>query len=502
MSDAPGAINLVWQSPGPVSSGFMASTAKVDILNGPVGSGKTTTSLMKLLRTSCKQQISLTDTARGVDGGRWPVRKTRWCVVRDTYRQLWKTTMPSWFNRIPRSVGEFTGAENAPASHRVEFALADRTIAQVQVDFLAIGDNAVEDVLRGYEPTGFYLNELDLLAKEVFEHAILRTGRFPIMDEGGPSWHGILADCNAPVFDTWVYEDFFTLPPEELVAKGIALFRQPGGRDPGAENVTHLPPGYYDLQAKVLKPSLVRRMVDNQPGYSEAGKPVYPEYNDALHVAPHSLDPIVGLPLLVGLDAGLNPAAIFGQRLPNGQWYIIDELVGDKGTGAKRFGNMLAQRLKERFGAIRTVSGLADPSAAYGADKIAGEASWIEIVAATAEIRIRPAPTNAKIPRWEAVRMPLSRLIDGKPGLVLSPRCKVLRSGFNAGYRFRKKAGSGHAYDDDAEKNDFSHPHDALQYLLSGGGEDSEIRERRTTRHDATRYAQNQTDWDPLALGR
>ena len=188
MSDASGAINLVWQSPGPVSSGFMASTAKVDILNGPVGSGKTTTSLMKLLRTSCKQQISLTDTARGVDGGRWPVRKTRWCVVRDTYRQLWKTTMPSWFNRIPRSVGEFTGAENAPASHRVEFALKDRTIAQVQVDFLAIGDNAVEDVLRGYEPTGFYLNELDLLAKEVFEHAILRTGRFPIMDECGPKF--------------------------------------------------------------------------------------------------------------------------------------------------------------------------------------------------------------------------------------------------------------------------------------------------------------------------
>jgi hypothetical protein len=70
------------------------------------------------------------------------------------------------------------------------------------------------------------------------------------------------------------------------------------------------------------------------------------------------------------------------------------------------------------------------------------------------------------------VAAPLGRLVDGKPGLLLSPACKVLRKGFAGGYHYRRvKVTGDERYHDMPDKNAFSHPHDALQYALSGGGE-------------------------------
>ena len=493
-------LDLLWTSPGPVSTRFMHASASVQILNGPIGSGKTTSALMKAIRLAGAQKPSTRDTAEGAGGRRMPVRKFKLCVVRDTYRQLWKTTLQSWFKRVPRTVGQFTGAENAPASHRVSFLLPDGSVVEFQADFLAIGDQAVEDVLRGYEPTAFYLNELDLLAREVMTYASGRTGRFPDMAEGGPTWHGILADCNAPVLHSWLMDEVFSATPDDLARRGIALFRQPSGLSPNAENLDNLPPGYYAAQSS--GPSwYVRRMVENIPGFDRSGKPVYPEFLDTLHVPERELEPVSGLALRIGLDAGLSPAAVFGQRMPNGQWRIIDELVAEHGTGPTRFGEQLAQRLGERFGMIRTIKGFADPSAAYGADRAAGEKDWIEIVEAKSAVRIDPAPTNVPATRWEAVRRPLTRLIDGQPGLLLSPRCRVLRAGFNAGYRFRKLQVVGaDRFGDEAEKNAYSHPHDALQYLCSAGGEDIEIRERHQRWGEETRRRATtvEHEWDPL----
>jgi hypothetical protein len=44
-----------------------------------------------------------------------------------------------------------------------------------------------------------------------------------------------------------------------------------------------------------------------------------------------------------------------------------------------------------------------------------------------------PAPANNFTSRREAVAGTLSRLVDGKPGLTVSPACKVLRKGFAGG---------------------------------------------------------------------
>ena len=82
------------------------------------------------------------------------------------------------------------------------------------------------------------------------------------------------------------------------------------------------------------------------------------------------------------------------------------------------------------------------------------------------------APTNSFLPRREAVAGALGRLIEGAPGLQISPACKVLRKGFAGGYHYRRlKVAGDERYHDEPNKNGFSHVHDALQYALSGGGE-------------------------------
>jgi hypothetical protein len=67
------------------------------------------------------------------------------------------------------------------------------------------------------------------------------------------------------------------------------------------------------------------------------------------------------------------------------------------------------------------------------------------------------------------VRKPLNTLRNGKPQLQLHPRCEMLRKGFRGRYQFRrvKIAGSAERYHDVPDKNEYSHAHDALQYVAT-----------------------------------
>ena len=89
-----------------------------------------------------------------------------------------------------------------------------------------------------------------------------------------------------------------------------------------------------------------------------------------------------------------------------------------------------------------------------------------------AGIPCRAAPSNDFTLRREAVASTLNRMVDGEPGFLLSPTCTMLRKGFAGGYAYKRVQVVGdERYRDAPDKNAYSHPHDALQYLLSGGGE-------------------------------
>jgi len=76
-----------------------------------------------------------------------------------------------------------------------------------------------------------------------------------------------------------------------------------------------------------------------------------------------------------------------------------------------------------------------------------------------------PASTNAFVGRREAVAKYLTKLIDGKPGLLVDPSCEMVRRGFNGRYQYKRLQVVGEdRYRDVPDKNDYSHLHDALQY--------------------------------------
>ena len=491
-------IRLNWVAPGPISMRFMQErTRPVQGIMGPIGSGKTSTVLMKFMALAQRQKPSTRDG----------IRKFKFCVVRDTYRQLWRTTIPTWNTWMPQSVGTWQGAKDSPVIHTIRMNLADGTVCEVIAEFIAIGDNVIEEVLRGFEPTAFYLNEMDLLAEEVLVYCRGRVGRYPRMDEGGPSWYGILFDLNAPEEDNWTVDKL----RDNLDPAAIAFFRQPGGMldlgggeyvvNPKAENLKNLVAGYYENQISDQPAWYIRRMVLSKIGYSRSGKPVYPEFNPDLHVAPAELLPVPGLQLKIGVDAGRTPAGIIGQAMPNGQLRILDELCTED-MGPKRFGEALNLVLKTdkykawviprgKFAGFGgqvppPIHGVGDPSAGFAGDD-ADEQSWLTICSNTTGIYIAPAPTNLLTPRLEAVRRSMVKLIDGQhPGLLVSPTCKAIIKGFNSGYRYRKmKVGSREIYEQGPDKNASSHPHDALQYLALDASDYQELLGRESWKGSA-----------------
>ena len=467
-----GAAGLAYRPPGPVAEAFYETRAKVSMIMGPFGSGKTGASLMRMPLIAVQQRPSPVDN----------IRRTKFAVVRDTYRNLNRTTIPSWHSWIPKSLGHWTGGGNEPAVHTVNFSLPDGTIAEMIVQFIGLGENSIEATMRGWEGTGFYLNEADMLDRSVLTWLLGRLGRYPKKNpHGGPSWSGGWCDMNAPDDENWTVKFFFekSVGDADLADSEIQFFRQPSGLSADAENLENLPDGYYQNLMIGQEDWWIRRNIRNEFGYSRDGKPVYgDDYSDQFHVAGEPIRPTPGLPIVIGADAGRTPSAILIQKQANGQRRILNEHCVED-AGARKFGKSLAEFLRDNYPGFDFI-GWGDPAAAYKGDL--DESTWLELLSQETGIAFTAAPclNNSLTERLEAVRTPLSTMIDGEPGFLLSPVCKRLRKGFNSGYRYKRVRVAGEEkYEDKPEKNQFSHPHDALQYGLLGDGAYYEIRGRR-----------------------
>jgi hypothetical protein len=85
-------------------------------------------------------------------------------------------------------------------------------------------------------------------------------------------------------------------------------------------------------------------------------------------------------------------------------------------------------------------------------------------------IEAAPVKNNNIRTRIDVVSTVLNEMRDGKPRVLISPRCRILVMGMAGGYHYRKISGTSR-YSEEPEKNQFSHRCDALQYLFLGAGE-------------------------------
>ncbi len=474
---------------GPVAHAFRTDRSAISTIMGPYGSAKTTTCFQKIINSALWQPA-------GPDG----VRRVRWCVVRDTYGHLVANVMADWFMWFPKTKENFN---QTTMTHTVRLAIPQKgepIWLEIEMLFRAVDNQSAEELFKGLALTGLWLNEKDTLHKDVFKFGFPRVGRYrpPGTPLGG--WSGVIGDMNAPAEDSWTY-DFnvnrnIGLTPDEMAAYQatfgpnfrVSFHVQPGGLDAGAENLGNLPRGYYERIQIGMTEADKRRFIHNKFGAVRDGNPVYSQWLDSRHcVADLKFDP--RLPVHMAVDGGNTPACLFGQKAENRQIRAVDEVVvfepgKDRvlqNLGAKEFGQMVGRYWNENFAGARLgETHWADPSAWFGdSDANAEDRAWIHKFVAGfnetvpgARLKMRPAPVKRNLigPRLEAVREVLKATIDNQPEFVISSRCKVLREGFNRGYvtvRVEYSTGGGR-WKDEPLKNDFSHVHDAGQYLVLG----------------------------------
>jgi hypothetical protein len=467
---------IVYRPGGDVLRRFMVDDNRVTIIQGPWGSGKSAGCCLKIWKYMIGQ-------APQRDG----MRRTRWCVVRNTYAELQETTIKTWLDWFPEDMyGTFIRSK--PFRHEIR-------VGDVEADviFLALDDEEDRKKLLSLEMTGFWFNELREIAKGIIDDATGRL-RYPAVKDGGATWRGVIGDTNAPSEDHWLPimrgdvpapEHFDEEKRKELEKPDSwSLYVQPPGMNeicdekgfvveyqinPLAENVENLPEGYYPDLIKGKSKSWIDVNVLNRLGRIQSGKAVFPMYKPALHLAKKPIAFNPNLPLLCGVDFGRQPAALFGQCL-RGEWAIIHEFMGAD-MGATTFAPLLKREILQKFPAARPeqVQFWGDPA---GDDMTQSDEKTPYQIFRTHGLFVRPAPGNNRLNvRLEAVEMVLTKLIDGKPAFLVSPTCTVFKAAMDGGYKYRRLHTSAERYAPEPEKDQYSHIADAGQYLLLGGGE-------------------------------
>lgn len=461
-------IEFAYEPQGPTLEQYILSEEQRTFICGPLGSSKTNASCWKSFRIMIAQAPD-----------RNGVRKTRLAAIRNTYPDLMGTTAKDWLEMFEH-LGKFVGSGMEPPTHKLRFELSDGTRVESEMIFLALDREEHVRKLRGLQLTAAWLNEVKELPFAVVQMLDLRVGRYP--QDTRPTWYGIYGDTNAPDTDHWYYR-----LAEEQRPEGWLFLKQPGGlirdnkdadwrENPLAENLHNLPRGYYIKGAQGKDEAWIKVNLANEYGFVKDGKPVWPDYRDSTHCRAFEL--VKDLGLHIGLDFGLTPAAVFGQRMVNGQWRWRRELVTED-TGIIRFAGEMKLFLGKHFPAWPIASITGDPA---GDQRQAGdseERTVFQLLKAQG-IEARPAPTNDFALRTEAVAAPLRRMIDGEPGFLIHPDCQITRKGMQGGYMFKRiKVAGDERYRDVPDKNKYSHPCEAGQYLMLSSGEHLELMPKR-----------------------
>lgn len=198
------------------------------------------------------------------------------------------------------------------------------------------------------------------------------------------------------------------------------------------------------------------------------GKPVYQDFNRAIHVSQASLKPEPGIPLILGWDFGLTPACILAQMVGR-RLIILKEFVEDNGSISK-LGPVVWNHLSQNYlpwlhGDDKIIS-YVDPAGFQRGQN--DESTCADVLRSIGFTKIVPGPV-AWEKRRKSVEDFLTKTYGEGPGLILCDAdCPILSEGFNGGFRYPEKALEIEPTMIRPIKNKYSHPHDALQYLASG----------------------------------
>ena len=484
---------------------FLNDDSFVRGMVGPVGSGKSYACCAEIFKRAIQQKPSKRDG----------IKYSRFVIVRNSYPMLKTTTLKTWLELFPEHI---YGAvrHSPPITHHIKLPSREGAAGiDLEVIFLALDQPKDVRKLLSLEVTGGWINEARELPKSIVDGLTHRVGRYPVKEDGGPTWRGVILDTNPCDDDHWIYRLSEKEPPKGKFA--WKFFRQPPGvfeakdvpdempeaqgyvfaagkwwkTNDKAENLNNLPVGYYEQLLGGKNIDWIRCYAEGKFTYVQEGKPVWSEYDDASMV--DDCQVLDGEPIQIGLDFGLTPAAVFAQRTPKGVWNVLHELVTFD-MGLERFCTLLKEDIN-RFFPKHELSIWGDP-AGMQRDQIFENTSFDHLKNVHG-LFAKPTATNDFRTRREALAMPMSRLIDNKPGFRVDRKCVRLRKSLSGGYHFKRVAiGAGQErFRDTPNKNEHSHIGDAAGYCLLGGGE-----HRRMTKGNRQQLKPlvAKIDFDPL----
>ncbi len=484
---------------------FLNDDSFVRGMVGPVGSGKSYACCAEIFKRAIQQKPSKRDG----------IKYSRFVIVRNSYPMLKTTTLKTWLELFPEHI---YGAvrHSPPITHHIKLPSREGAAGiDLEVIFLALDQPKDVRKLLSLEVTGGWINEARELPKSIVDGLTHRVGRYPVKEDGGPTWRGVILDTNPCDDDHWIYRLSEKEPPKGRFA--WKFFRQPPGvfeakdvpdempeaqgyvfaagkwwkTNDKAENLNNLPVGYYEQLLGGKNLDWIRCYAEGKFTYVQEGKPVWSEYDDASMVDDCQI--LDGEPIQIGLDFGLTPAAVFAQRTPKGVWNVLHELVTFD-MGLERFCTLLKEDINRYF-PKHELSIWGDP-AGMQRDQIFENTSFDHLKNVHG-LFAKPTATNDFRTRREALAMPMSRLIDNKPGFRVDRKCVRLRKSLSGGYHFKRVAiGAGQErFRDTPNKNEHSHIGDAAGYCLLGGGE-----HRRMTKGNRQQLKPlvAKIDFDPL----
>lgn len=453
--------------PNATGSIFHNDNTFVKLIMGPYGSGKSTICINEIVRHVCGMP-------RWFNGR----RRAKWLIIRNTSGELQSTTLQTWLTWFGE-LGDIRKRQKPLLTYEHTF---NDGLGVIELELVFIALDRPDDIrkLKSIEATGAYINEISEVPQAVLHHIIGRVNhRYPSQSFCSEDyWSGVIADTNPPDADHWIHKDF-----EENPTPSYRIFHQPSGliqdekgsfkkdeqgnyiQNPECDNYQNLAKDYYVKLAEKRTEGFIKVYCGGMYGLVESGKRVYPEYNDDLHSVQH-LEAIQGLPIHLGWDFGLTPACVVIQITARGQVRILKEYVAE-GMGIRTFAkNVVIPSLPIDFVYNKVGESEADPSGANG-DTIMEELSCIGELNDLG-ITTQSASSNSPDVRISSVRYFLNAMIDGQPAFLISREdCPTLRKGFINGYHFKRLSVHGEErFQEKPDKNKFSHPHDALQYIV------------------------------------
>lgn len=433
---------------------FFYSEKFISLAVGPVGSTKTTAGIMKILHHAALM-------APCKDG----IRRSRAIWVRNTREQLRDTSIPDFLKWVPDGImGTFLKTE-------YKFVIK---VGDIECEVLFRGLDDANDVRRllSLQASFFVFDEFREIHPDIYNAAQGRIGRYPDKmmngvgcqtDDGEPNMH-LWGMTNPPDMDTF-WETLLTEPPDN-----VHVTIQPSGLAPEADWTQYLPDDYYDNLSHGKTEDWIDVYIHAEFGKSLSGQPVFRSFDRSVHASTKALTPMYSDdPIIIGVDAGLTPAAVIGQVSYDSRLIVYDSLISD-GMGALRF---VRERLKpllaNKYPGRRALV-IIDPAAFQRAQT---DERTVADIYKTEGFSVKPAKTNSVAARIAAVEKYLTRVVDGKYSfLVDSTHANSLVQALAGKYRY--KINTKGARDEKPEK---SHPWsdvaDAFQYLClhADGGE-------------------------------